>query len=83
MGLSTGTKGPRGFSDETVRMKTGKSSEEWYALLDTWNAPEKGHTATAKHLCEAHGVSPWWAQSVTVRYEYARGLRHPPAGTGE
>ena len=73
----------RAEESQTVRTKTGKSSEEWYALLDAWNAPEKGHTATAKHLREEHGVSPWWAQSVTVRYEYARGLRQPPAATGE
>jgi hypothetical protein len=67
--------GPRGFSDETVREKTGKRSEEWYAILDEWGAKEKGHTATARYLREELGVSPWWAQSVTVRYEYERGLR--------
>jgi hypothetical protein len=67
--------GPRGFSDETVRAKTGKSSQDWYAILDEWGAKEKGHTATAKYLRDELGVSPWWAQSLTVRYEYERGLR--------
>ena len=68
-------RGTRGIAEETIRAKTGKASDEWYAILDVWGAEEKGHTASAKHLREAHGVSPWWAQALTVRYEYARGLR--------
>ena len=67
--------GPRGFSDESVKAKTGRTSAEWYALLDAWGASKKGHTLTAKYLRDEQGVSPWWAQSVTVRYEYERGLR--------
>ena len=64
-----------GISDTAVRAKTGKGWEEWFAILDEWDAKEKGHTASAKHLRDELGVSPWWAQAVTVRYEYARGLR--------
>jgi DNA-binding FrmR family transcriptional regulator len=71
--------GPRGIAEETVQAKTGKSTQEWTALLDAWGAAEKGHTATARYLEQQHGVSAWWAQSVTVRYEYARGLRQEVA----
>ncbi|MFQ6011726.1 MAG: hypothetical protein ACE5KG_06105 [Nitrososphaerales archaeon] len=67
--------GPRSFDDKVVRDKTGKSSEEWYSLLDRWGAKEKGHTRIAKYLREECGVSPWWSQAVTIRYEYERGLR--------
>ncbi len=67
--------GPRAISDEAVKAKTGKSSTEWYSILDAWGATQKGHTLTAKYLAERHGVSPWWAQTVTVRYEWERGLR--------
>lgn len=67
--------GPRGFSEETVKAKTGKSSAEWYAVLDAWDGPSKGHTKMAKYLREEQGVSPWWAQAVTNRYEHERGLR--------
>ena len=67
--------GARGISEEAIQMKTGRSSEEWYALLDQWGAPDKGHTAIARYLEQELGVSPWWAQTLTVRYEYARGLR--------
>jgi hypothetical protein len=44
---------------------------------------EQGHRLTAKHLQEAYGVSPWWAQAGTIRYEYERGLRAPEAGETE
>lgn len=67
--------GPRGLSDENVRAKTGKSSKEWYAILDRWGAPKKGHTAAARYLAEAFDLGPWWSQAVSIRYEYERGLR--------
>jgi hypothetical protein len=75
--------GPRGFSDEAVRTKTGKGWDEWRAILDAWGMKEQGHRLTAKHLQEAYGVSPWWAQAGTIRYEYERGLRAPEAGETE
>jgi uncharacterized protein YndB with AHSA1/START domain len=60
---------------ETVLEKTGKAREEWHQLLDEFGGPEKGHKAMAQWLAEAHGVGAWWAQSLTVDYERARGLR--------
>lgn len=68
-------KGPRGFSDDVIKEKTGKSSAEWYAILDAWGAAEKGHTQTAKYLRQEYHLSDWWAQAVTIRHEYERGLR--------
>ena len=67
--------GFRRIGEEAVRAKTGKGWEEWYAILDACSAKEKGHTRTARHLLEEHGLSPWWAQAVTIRYEWERGLR--------
>ncbi|MFQ5907243.1 MAG: SRPBCC domain-containing protein [Thermoplasmata archaeon] len=63
------------IGEEAVRTKTGKGWGEWFALLDTWDAVDKGHTTTARHLAETHGLSGWWAQMVAVEYERARGLR--------
>ena len=70
-----GATGYRRISDEAVRTKTGKGWEEWFSILDTWRVKEKGHTKSAKHLREDYGLSPWWAQAVTIRYEWERGLR--------
>jgi hypothetical protein len=65
----------RRISEQAVREGTGRGWEEWLAILDAWDAPSKGHTKSAKHLREEYGVSPWWAQAVTIRYEWERGLR--------
>jgi len=69
---------PRGeatVSEQALRAKTGKTWAEWFAMLDGWGASEKGHKQTARYLAESWGVSAWWAQSITVRYERERGLR--------
>lgn len=67
--------GFRRISDEAVLAKTGKGWEEWLRILDEWGMEEKGHTLTAKHLQEEYGFGPWWAQAVTIRYEWERELR--------
>ena len=62
-------------SDDAVRDATGKSWDEWFALLDRWGARDRKHGEIARHLTDEHGVAGWWAQSVTVAYERARGMR--------
>jgi uncharacterized protein YndB with AHSA1/START domain len=62
----------RKISDEAVRKRTGKSWSQWFAVLDRWGAARKGHAETARHLGDRHGLAPWWAQTVTVRYEQER-----------
>lgn len=64
-----------GMSAEALRRATGKTWEEWFALLDAWGAVERTHTEIARHVHEAHEIDGWWAQGVTVGYERARGLR--------
>ncbi|MBI4296593.1 MAG: hypothetical protein HY667_05710 [Chloroflexi bacterium] len=67
--------GTRKFSDETVRRRTGKDWAEWFLVLDDFGRKQKGHKAAAKYLEERYGLDGWWAQMVTVRYEWERGLR--------
>jgi hypothetical protein len=64
-----------GVSDAAVRRATGKSWDEWFALLDAWQATVHNHTEIARHVYETYGIDGWWAQSVTVGYERARGMR--------
>jgi len=71
-------RGLRGISDAAVQAKTGKGWDEWGCPPRHLGATEKGHTRSAAYLREKHGVSPWWAQAVTARYEWARGLRQEP-----
>src|SRR5688572_9574440 len=65
----------RACSDASVLKKTGKDLEHWFGVLDKFGAVEKGHTASARHLYETHGVDGWYAQGITVSYERERGVR--------
>ncbi|MBN8867129.1 MAG: hypothetical protein J0H98_06215 [Solirubrobacterales bacterium] len=38
---------------------------------------KRTHTEIARWLTDEQGVPGWWAQSITVGYERARGLREP------
>jgi hypothetical protein len=65
------------MSDEAIERRTGKRWGEWFAILDSWGAAERPHKEIAAWLAEKHDVDGWSAQSVTVGYERARGLRVP------
>jgi len=62
-------------SDDKVRAATGRDWNEWFSILDEWGAKERGHTETAAFVAGEYGVPGWWAQSITVWYQRARGLR--------
>jgi hypothetical protein len=64
-----------GVSDAAVQCATGKSWDEWFALLDAWHGTTHNHTEIARHVYETYRIVGWWAQSVTVGYERARGMR--------
>ncbi len=54
---------------------TGHGWEHWLAELDTWGALDHTHRDIAAWLREERGVAGWYAQSITVGFERARGLR--------
>ena len=62
-------------SDAKIRESTGKGSREWFRILDAWGAKKRKHPDVVRHLMEEHGVSGWWAQTVTTSYERSRGIR--------
>jgi len=68
-------RGPRGISEDRIVEMTGRTTADWNELLDAFDVHRHGHTAAARYPREAQGLSGWWAQAVTVRYEYARDLR--------
>lgn len=63
------------MSDESVKAKTGKKWNQWFAILDKAGAKKMTHQEIVKFLNSQHDVGPWWQQMVTVTYEQARGLR--------
>ncbi len=64
-----------GTSDEAVIRATGRPLGEWLSLVDGWDGTSRTHTEIARWLVAEHGVPAWWAQSLTVGYERARGMR--------
>ncbi len=64
-----------GKTDASIRTGSGKGWDEWIAILDAWGAKERTHTEIARHVNAELGVPGWWAQTVTVGYERARGMR--------
>jgi hypothetical protein len=67
----------RKFSDTALRERTGRGWDEWFQLLDSWGANRCDHAEIAQWLTREHRIDNWSAQSVTVGYEQARGMRVP------
>jgi hypothetical protein len=62
-------------SDAACQRATGRGLSHWFKVLDHFGGRTAGHTAAARHLKDAQGVSAWYAQAITVAYERAHGLR--------
>ena len=66
------------ISDKALQDATGKNWDAWIARLDQAGAESLDHKAIAR-LIVAQGWlardQGWWAQTVTVGYEYAKGRR--------
>ncbi|MDQ3985918.1 MAG: DUF4287 domain-containing protein [Actinomycetota bacterium] len=62
-------------SDTKIKEATGKKWDQWFSILDRWGARNQKHGEIARFLTDKHDVAGWWAQSITVGYERARGLR--------
>lgn len=62
-------------SDEAVKAGTGRTWDEWCAIIDEWPERADGHAAMARRMGDEHLENGWWAQTVIVGYERIRGLR--------
>ncbi len=69
-----------GISSEAAKAKTGKTLDEWFALLDKVGAADWPHKDIAAHLKGKCGCPSWWCQMIAVGYEQSRGLRSKNQG---
>lgn len=72
-----------GIGSDAVHKRTGKTWDQWFAILDRNGARKMNHPEIAAMLHEKLGCSGWWSQMITVGYEQARGMREKhetPAG---
>jgi hypothetical protein len=65
----------RAISDDTVKLRTGKTWDQWFNVLGKFDVKKNGHTAATKFAREKHKASTWWAQVVVIRYEKDKKLR--------
>lgn len=64
------------ISDEAVRGASGRSWDEWEALIDSWDGEALSHKEIVALLRERGGLdSGWWRQAVTNGYEKLKGRR--------
>lgn len=73
--MKKGDKKVAGIGSEAVEKATGKSWEQWFAVLDKANAIKLTHKEIAATLCEKHNLSMWWSRQIAVGYEQERGMR--------
>lgn len=72
---SSGADTGREISDDAVRAATGRSWDEWEALLDARGAAGLSHRQLAALLADGLIESGWWQQMVAVAYERRKGTR--------
>ncbi|CAG0979737.1 hypothetical protein PHYC_01700 [Phycisphaerales bacterium] len=64
-----------GISTAAVEKATGRTWDQWLAILDRFDVRKNGHAAAAEFVHVRHKCPPWWSQMVVVGYEQERGLR--------
>jgi uncharacterized protein YndB with AHSA1/START domain len=62
-------------SEAAVQKATGRSTSEWFRILDEAGAATLSHREIVALLGNEEGVSGWWQQMITVAYEKSRQLR--------
>jgi hypothetical protein len=63
------------ISEAKLVEATGKTWDQWFAILDRWGGTKHTHIEIARHLADDLGAPMWWTQTITVEYERARGMR--------
>ena len=62
------------ITPESCRKETGKTLQEWFELVDAKCGPNPGRKAVGDFLFKEMKVDAWWATTLAVEYEAARGV---------
>jgi len=66
-------KADHAVSEASCKEATGKTLAEWFKALDKHGGIPLGRRELSKWMEHEHGLSTWWAATVTHEYEIARG----------
>lgn len=61
-------------TNEAAKVATGKTLDQWFAVLDKMDGLKQGRRAIGTHLNEQK-VDPWWSSTIAVEYEKHHGVR--------
>lgn len=61
-------------SQASAKAATGRTLDDWYAHLDSRGGPSQGRRVLMEYLYRQMKVDPWWATTLIVEYEKARGV---------
>jgi uncharacterized protein YndB with AHSA1/START domain len=61
------------LTDGVAKEKTGKTLKEWFAALDAQGGLDAGRRALVDWAYAETGKDEWWATTLVVEYEKARG----------
>ena len=75
MAATTKVETGREIADESLHAATGRTWDEWEALLDARGAAELSHGRIVALLADGLVDSGWWRQAVAVGYEKRKGRR--------
>lgn len=62
------------ITDAAAKAATGRTLNEWFALLDDAPAPQLGRKGVNDFLFKTHQVDAWWTTTLAAEYERARGM---------
>lgn len=62
------------LTPEATREQTGKTPDEWFALVDSRLGRDPGRKAVGDFLFKEMKLDTWWATTLVVGYEQARGI---------
>jgi hypothetical protein len=60
---------PRAMNTQAIEKATGKSWDEWLKVFEGMKARDLPHKEIVLKIIDVGGVTPWWAQMITVAYE--------------
>lgn len=61
-------------SPASAKAATGRTLDEWYALLDEKGGLAEGRRVLTEYLFRQLKVDAWWTTTIIVEYEKARGI---------
>ncbi len=62
------------MTEEAIRAATGKTWEEWFAVLDARGGPAQGRREINNYLYADCKIDIWWCSTLNIAYEAARGV---------